>query len=247
MQSVHTLILPNRFSSDESRPTGPPALPSHKKPENFRTLRGKILGLDRCPVAETLREKIKLITNSGSAVEQWAAALAQDWMQGESLEQGVGGLLYLVDGHVRVYHGSQTKLPRHYVARQRLCCRATTDYWVNQPEGSPIFKINQAVDPGMIEVIRQQIVPRLQTDAPNTSPPQSNCRQIPNCAALRWCSIAKATVRLSFGRCGTTALLARPIASNPTSPGQPRSSPKPKCGSRTGRQSFGSWPSAVFS
>ncbi len=29
---------------------------------------GKVLGLDRCPVVETLREKIKLITNSGSAV-----------------------------------------------------------------------------------------------------------------------------------------------------------------------------------
>ena len=128
---------------------------------------GKILGLDRSPVVETLRQKIKLITNSGSAVEQWAGALAQDWMQAESLEQGVGGLLYLVDGHVRVYHGSQTKLPRHYVARQRLCCRATTDYWVNQPEGSPIFKINQAVDPGMIAVLREQIVPRLETDVPN--------------------------------------------------------------------------------
>jgi len=133
---------------------------------------GKVLGLDRCPVVETLREKIKLISNSGSAVEQWAAALAQDWMQAESLEQGVGGLLYLVDGHVRVYHGSQTKLPRHYVARQRLCCRATTDYWVNQPGGSPIFKINQAVDPGMIEVIRKQIVPRLEADVPNQPTPE---------------------------------------------------------------------------
>jgi hypothetical protein len=129
---------------------------------------GKILGLDRCPVVETLRKKIKLITNSdsGQAVEQWAAALAQDWMQAESLESA-GGMLYLVDGHVRVYHGSQTKLPRHYVARQRLCCRATTDYWVNHPDGSPVFKINQAVDPGMIEVIREQIVPRLEADIPN--------------------------------------------------------------------------------
>jgi hypothetical protein len=128
---------------------------------------GKILGLDRCPVVETLREKIKLITNSGPAVEQWAAALAQDWIQAECAQEGIGGLLYLVDGHVRVYHGSQTKLPRHYVARQRLCCRATTDYWVNQPEGSPLFKINQAVDPGMIAVIREQIVPRLEAEVPN--------------------------------------------------------------------------------
>lgn len=128
---------------------------------------GKILGLDRCPVAETLRKKIKLITHSGQEVEQWAAALAQDWMQSESMEQAAGGMLYLVDGHVRVYHGSQTKLPRHYVARQRLCCRATTDYWVNHPDGSPVFKINQAVDQGMIQVIRDQIVPRLEVDIPN--------------------------------------------------------------------------------
>lgn len=135
---------------------------------------GKILGLDRCPVVETLRKKIKLITNtnSGQAVEQWAGALAQDWMQAESLEQAAGGMLYLVDGHVRVYHGSQTKLPRHYVARQRLCCRATTDYWVNHPDGSPVFKINQAVDPGMIEVIREQIVPRLEADIPNQPTPE---------------------------------------------------------------------------
>lgn len=128
---------------------------------------GKILGLDRCPVVETMRRKIKYITNSGKAVEQWAGTLAQDWMQAESMEQGLGGMLYLVDGHVRVYHGSQTKLPRHYVARQRLCCRATVDYWVNQSDGSPVFKINQAVDPGMIQVLRDQIVPRLEADIPN--------------------------------------------------------------------------------
>jgi hypothetical protein len=133
---------------------------------------GKILGLDRSPVVETLRRKIKLITHSREAVEGWAGALAQEWIQAESLEAAVGGLLYLVDGHVRVYHGSQTKLPRHYVARQRLCCRATTDYWVNHPEGSPLFKINQAVDPGMIQVLREQIVPRLEADIPNQPTPE---------------------------------------------------------------------------
>lgn len=133
---------------------------------------GKILGLDRCPVVETLRRKIQLITHSGEAVEEWAGALAQEWIQAESSPTAVGGLLYLVDGHVRVYHGSQTKLPRHYVARQRLCCRATTDYWVNHPEGSPLFKINQAVDPGMIQVLREQIVPRLEADIPNQPSPE---------------------------------------------------------------------------
>ena len=128
---------------------------------------GKMLGLDRCPGVETLRKKLKLITESGDAVENWSAQLARDWMEAESLQHSTGGLLYHVDGHVRVYHGSQTKLPKHHVARQRLCLRATTDYWVNQRDGTPVFKINQAVDPGMIEVLRTQIVPRLESDIPN--------------------------------------------------------------------------------
>jgi prepilin-type processing-associated H-X9-DG protein len=39
--------------------------------------------------------------------------------------------LFYADGHVRVYHGSLTDLPRRYVARERLCLRGTTDYWIN--------------------------------------------------------------------------------------------------------------------
>ena len=30
-----------------------------------------------------------------------------------------GETLFYVDGHVRVYHGSQTELPRHHVAQER--------------------------------------------------------------------------------------------------------------------------------
>jgi prepilin-type processing-associated H-X9-DG protein len=42
------------------------------------------------------------------------------------------GVLY-IDGHVRVCKGSQTQLPLHYVALQRLCLRATTDAWRRSP------------------------------------------------------------------------------------------------------------------
>jgi hypothetical protein len=75
------------------------------------------------------------------------------------------GVLY-IDGHVRVYNGAQTQLPRHYVARQRLCLRATTDYWVNAMDGQPFFVVNQVVDPGLIQVIEQDIVPRLEQQVP---------------------------------------------------------------------------------
>ena len=60
-----------------------------------------------------------------------------------------------IDGHVRVYHGEQTQLPKHHVTRQKLCLRATTDYWVNAMDGQPFFMVNQVVDPGLIEVIER--------------------------------------------------------------------------------------------
>lgn len=122
---------------------------------------GKLLGLDRCPATKTMRAKIKLL--SSGEVEQWASTLSDDWMA-EAPE--TAGILY-IDGHTRVYHGSQTKLPLHYVARQQLCMRATSDYWVNGFDGLPFFKINCAVDPGMIHVIENEIVPRLEAQVPN--------------------------------------------------------------------------------
>jgi hypothetical protein len=43
---------------------------------------------------------------------------------------------------------------------QRLCLRATTDYWVNAMDGQPFFVVDQVVDPGLIQVIEHEIVPR---------------------------------------------------------------------------------------
>ncbi len=109
----------------------------------------------------TLRAKIRLLARE-DAPGQWSAALCERWM-GAAPEQA--GVLY-IDGHVRVYNGSQTQLPRHYVARQRLCLRATTDYWVNAMDGQPFFFVNQVVDPGLIQVIEREIVPRLEQRLP---------------------------------------------------------------------------------
>jgi hypothetical protein len=122
---------------------------------------GKLLGLDRVPEVRTLRAKIARLAQE-DAPGQWSAALCERWMAAAPEQAGV---LY-IDGHVRVYNGSQTQLPRHYVARQRLCLRATTDYWVNAMDGQPFFVVNQVVDPGLIQVIEQQIVPRLEQRLP---------------------------------------------------------------------------------
>ncbi len=123
---------------------------------------GKLLGLDRVPEVRTVREKIRLLSKRGQP-DDWSADLCRQWME-ESPEDTC--FLY-VDGHVRVYHGHQTKLPRHYVARQRLCLRATTDYWVNAMDGQPFFLISKAVDPGLIKVLEEEIVPQLEKDVPN--------------------------------------------------------------------------------
>lgn len=136
--------------------------------ENIESLRycspgewGKLLGLDRIPEAKTLREKVRVLSEDDQAV-QWGGELSRDWM---ALFPDSAGVLY-IDGHVRVYHGSQTELPRHHVARQKLCLRATTDYWVNAMDGQPFFMINKAVDPGLLNVLEKEIVPRLERDLP---------------------------------------------------------------------------------
>jgi hypothetical protein len=68
---------------------------------------------------------------------------------------------------VRVYHGRTKKLPKHYVARERLCLSATADYWVNSMEGKPFFVVSQAVNPGILQTLADDIVPRLEQDVPN--------------------------------------------------------------------------------
>lgn len=125
---------------------------------------GKLLGLDRAPEVRTLREKIKGLSAQGKS-EKWLAHLAQRWMAQAPKDAAV----FYCDGHVRVYHGSQTQLPKHYVSRERLCLRATTDYWLNAMDGQPFLVINKAVDPGLIKVLEHDIVPSLEEMIPNKS------------------------------------------------------------------------------
>jgi len=122
---------------------------------------GKLLGLDRIPEVRTLREKIKYLAENGQPLP-WSAALCQDWMK----EAPAQAQVCYIDGHVRVYHGEQTKLPRHFVARQRLCLRAAVEYWVNAMDGQPFFVVHQDVDPGLIKVLEGEILLRLAQDIP---------------------------------------------------------------------------------
>jgi hypothetical protein len=120
-----------------------------------------LMGLDRVPEVRCLRNKLSQLSEN-DAPEKWSALLSRDWMQSAP---ELAGALY-VDGHVRVYHGKKTKLPKRFVSRERLCLRGTTDYWVNDALGQPYFVVNRPVDQGLLEALRTDIVPQLLRDVP---------------------------------------------------------------------------------
>ena len=124
---------------------------------------GRLLGLDRIPEVKTLREKLGVLCAEPGRAAQWSAALAREWMSATAPDSAG---VFCADGHVRVYHGGLTELPRRYVARQKLCLRGTTDYWVNALDGQPCFVVTAPVNPGLVAMLRDRLVPRLLAEAP---------------------------------------------------------------------------------
>jgi hypothetical protein len=123
---------------------------------------GRCIGLDRIPEVKTLRERIRRFCQIGD-VEQWSGTLSREWMhEDESLE----GVLY-VDGHVNLYYGRQTQMPKRFVSRMRLCLSGSTDYWINDRTGQPFFVVHKTINEGMIQVLKDEIIPRLDNDVPN--------------------------------------------------------------------------------
>lgn len=121
---------------------------------------GILLGLDRIPEVRTLRRKLDHLSSSGE-VEAWSATLSKEWM---NTDLEAIGTLY-IDGHVRVYHGKE-KLLKRYVSRQKLCMRGVSDYWVNDKSGRPFFVISTPFNSGLINMLRDEIVPRLLKEVP---------------------------------------------------------------------------------
>ena len=123
---------------------------------------GNLLGLDRIPEVRTLRKKLEILCEQAGRAWRWNTELAKEWIAG----QGDSEMIFYVDGHVRVYSGDLTPLPRHYVAREKLCLRSTTDYWINAMDGQPFLFVNKEVDPGLLATLRRDLVPWLETNAP---------------------------------------------------------------------------------
>jgi transposase len=108
---------------------------------------GRILGLDRAPEVKTLRRKLARLAAMGRAAD-FGRALAERRIaqRGHAL-----GFLY-VDGHVRVYHGKHT-IPKAFVPQRRLAVAATTDYWVNDQRGDPLFVVTAEANAGMVKML----------------------------------------------------------------------------------------------
>ena len=119
---------------------------------------GAILGLDRCPETKTLRRKIRLLTSAEHTVRDWQSALARTW----ATEHQDDWATLAVDGHVKVYTGRKGRLPKHFVARQKLCLPASVSYWINALGGTPLLCLHKALDPKLIKAIEQDVVPHLQ-------------------------------------------------------------------------------------
>jgi len=108
---------------------------------------GRVLGLDRAPEVKTLRRKLSRLAALGRAAD-FGRALAQKRVADRGAAMG---FLY-IDGHVRVYHGQST-LPKTHVARRRLAMPATTDYWVNDALGDPLFVVTAEANAGMVKML----------------------------------------------------------------------------------------------
>jgi hypothetical protein len=122
-----------------------------KRPEGLKeyspTDLGRVLGLDRAPEVKTLRRKLARLAAAGRAA-QFGQALAQ---QRVAAHGAVLGFLY-IDGHVRVYHGKHA-LPKTHVARMRLPMPATSDYWVNDSGGDPLFVVTALANAGLVKML----------------------------------------------------------------------------------------------
>lgn len=128
---------------------------------------GRAMGLDRIPEVKTLRERIAAFVKT-EHVEQWSLELSRDWMDNNP---DLSGILY-IDGHVNIYYGHQTQMPKRFVSRLRLCMSGSTDYYVNDKLGQPFFVMSKVINSSMLETIKNEIIPQLNKDVPNQPSPE---------------------------------------------------------------------------
>ena len=141
-----------------------------KSPERLRGWApgelGRLMGLDRIPEVSTLRRHLDRL---GPSAGGWGERMASDWLRVLAAYDAPDLMTLYLDGHVRVYSGDMTPLPRRYSTRHRLCVRGMTDYWMNDRAGRPILCLSKAVDEGLQQAIRNDLMPRWEELIPKPS------------------------------------------------------------------------------
>jgi transposase len=132
------------------------ALSRIKRPEHLKqhdpAALGRLLGLDRAPEVKTLRRKLTRLAACHRA-EQLGAELAHIRVE----QRGrLMGFLY-IDGHVRAYYGKRP-LPKAHVATRNLALPATTDYWVNDRAGDPLFVVTSEANASLTKMLPELLV-----------------------------------------------------------------------------------------
>lgn len=108
---------------------------------------GHIVGLDRMPEVKTLRRKLAELAQMKKSRE-----LGRELAQRRVKERGrLFGFLY-VDGHVRTYHGKHS-IAKAFDTRKRLAVPATTDYWINDKKGDPLFVVTAEANASMTRML----------------------------------------------------------------------------------------------
>ena len=106
------------------------------------------------------------------------------------------------DGHVKTYAGGGRLAPR-FVPRQKLCLPAATSYWLNALGGSPFLCWHKPTDPGIVQAVRQDVLPALRrAGALGPEAPDLDRRALP----------ARPALTLVFDREGWSPALFRDLA-----------------------------------
>lgn len=111
---------------------------------------GKLLGLDRIPEVGYFRKKIAQIYQQ-QKTDALQKELFIEWTS------NIPEFFFYIDGHVRVYHGSEANLPKRFVSREKLCLNGTTEFWVNDKQGMPLMVITGELNEKLKTAIIQAI------------------------------------------------------------------------------------------
>jgi len=110
---------------------------------------GRLLGLDRAPEVKTIRRKLAELARRGLGSRLVAGLAARH----AKADPEALGYLY-IDGHVRVYAGKRD-LQKAHVTRTRTAAPPTTETWVNDTRGDPVFVVTSEPSASLVSEIRR--------------------------------------------------------------------------------------------